>query len=134
MGSRTPHCRTVTKPRKHHPRDDLSWNTCQDLYTIVIHSLLEAALDRVKMLLKYHLGINCYSQYNKVVRLLQYVPPIVNSGDWGCVVRDMQTMIVFVFLAFNFIPQRSHHSLTLPRSRIRDSATVTISPEESRQY
>ena len=46
------------------------------------------------------------------------VPPIVNGGDWGCIVRDLETIIVLVLLAFNFIPQKSHHSLTLPRSRI----------------
>ena len=41
---------------------------------------------------------------------------------------QLETIIVLVLLAFNFIPQRSHHSLTLPRSRIRDSATVTLTP------
>ena len=38
--------------------------------------------------------------------------------------RGQETITVLVLLAFNFIPQRSHHSLTLPRSRFRDSATV----------
>ena len=56
------------------------------------------------------------------------VPPIVNGGYWGSIVSDLETTIVLVLLAFNFIPQRSHHSLTLPRSRIRDSATVTQTP------
>ena len=40
----------------------------------------------------------------------------------------LKTNIVLVLLAFNFIPQWSHHSLTLLRSRIRDSATVTLTP------
>ena len=40
--------------------------------------------------------------------------------DWGCIVRDLETIIVIVLLAFNFIPQRSHHSLTFIRSRLRD--------------
>ena len=40
--------------------------------------------------------------------------------------RDLETIIVLVLLAFNFIPQRSHHSLTLPRLWIRDSATATL--------
>ena len=31
------------------------------------------------------------------------VPPIVNVGDWGCIVRDLETIIVLVLLAFNFI-------------------------------
>ena len=52
----------------------------------------------------------------------------LNGGDWGCIVRDLETIIVLVLLAFNFIPQRSHHSLTLLRSRIRDSATATLTP------
>ena len=43
------------------------------------------------------------------------VPPIVSGGDWGYIVRDLETIIVLVLLAFNFIHQRSHHSLTLPR-------------------
>ena len=55
------------------------------------------------------------------------VPPMVNGGDWGCIVRDLETIIVLVLLAFNFIPQRSHHSPTLPRSRIRLSATSCYS-------
>ena len=56
------------------------------------------------------------------------VPPIVNMGDWGCIAGDLDTIIVLVLLAFNFIPQRSHYSLTLPRSRIRDPATATLTP------
>ena len=42
--------------------------------------------------------------------------------------RDLETIIVLVLLAFNFVSQRSHHSPTLPRSRIRDSATATLTP------
>ena len=82
------------------------------------------------MLLKSHLGIKCHSQYNKVIRLLSTVPPIVNGGDWGCIVRDLETIIVLVLIAYNFIPQRSHHSLTLPRLRFWDFATVTLTPED----
>ena len=29
------------------------------------------------------------------------VPPIVNKGDWGCIVGDLETIIVLVLLAFN---------------------------------
>ena len=50
------------------------------------------------------------------------------GGDRGCIVRDLETIIVLVLLAFNFIPQRSHHAFTLTRSRFRDSATVTRAP------
>ena len=56
------------------------------------------------------------------------VPPIANGGDWGCIESDLETIIVLVLLAIYFIPQRSHHSLTLPRSQIRDSTTVTLTP------
>ena len=58
--------------------------------------------------------------------MVSTVPPIVNAGDWGCNVRDLETIIVLVLLAFNFIPQYSQNSLTFTRSRLRDSATVTL--------
>ena len=54
------------------------------------------------------------------------VPPIVNGGDWRYIVCDLETITALVLLVFNLIPQRSHHSLTLLRSRIRNSATVTL--------
>ena len=47
------------------------------------------------------------------------------TATLGCIVCDPETIIVLVLLAFNFILQRSHHSLALPRLWIRDSATVT---------
>ena len=31
--------------------------------------------------------------------------PVVNGGDWECIVRDLKTIIVLVLLAFNFIPK-----------------------------
>ena len=42
--------------------------------------------------------------------------------------RNLETIIVLILLAFGFIPQRLHHSLTLPRSRLGDSASVTQTP------
>ena len=45
---------------------------------------------------------------------------MVNGGDLGCIVRDLKTIIVLDLLAFNFIPQSSHHSQTPPRSRFSD--------------
>ena len=80
------------------------------------------------MLLKGHLVIKCYYNIKRSSDSFSAVPPTVNGSYWGCIVRDLETIIVLVLLAFNFIPQRSHHSLTLPRSRIRDSATVTLTP------
>ena len=80
----------------------------------------------VKMLLKSHLGIKCHTQYNKVIRLHRTVLPMVNASDGGCIVHDLKTIIVLVFLAFNFTTQRSQHSLTTTRSWLRNSATVTL--------
>ena len=59
------------------------------------------------------------------------VPSKINGSGWGCIVRNLETIIVLVLLAFNFIPQRWHHSLTLPRWRIRDFATLTLTPQQS---
>ena len=42
--------------------------------------------------------------------------------------RDLETIIVLVFLTFNFIPQSSHHSQTLTRSLLNYSATATLTP------
>ena len=56
------------------------------------------------------------------------VSPIVNAGDRGYIVHDRETVIVLVLLPFNFIPERSHHSITLTRSRIGDSAIITLTP------
>ena len=60
------------------------------------------------------------------------ISTIFNGGDWGCNVRVLETIIVLILLIFNFISQRSHHSLTLPRSRFRDSATLTQGPVDGR--
>ena len=35
------------------------------------------------------------------------VPSIVNGIDTGCIVRNLETIIVFALIAFYFIPQRS---------------------------
>ena len=83
-----------TKPRKHLIRSYLSWNTSHD-------QIFEKLFWKLSK---------------------DTVPQIVNGGDWGCIVSDLETIVVLVSLEFNFIPQRSHHSLTLQRSQIRDSA------------
>ena len=55
-------------------------------------------------------------------------------GDALCIVRDLETIIVLVLLAFKFIPQMTHHSLTLLRSPIRDSAAATLTPGDGTIY
>ena len=42
--------------------------------------------------------------------------------------RDLETIIVLVLLAFSFIPHRLHHTLALFRSRFIDYETATLSP------
>ena len=116
-----------TKPQKHLPTSNLPWNTLQDFLRIHTKSLRSCSEDRAKMLLKGQLRIKCHSQYIQIIRLLQH-RSIVNGCDWGFSVHDLETIIVLVLLAFNFIPQRSHHAFTLTRSRFGDSATVTRAP------
>ena len=113
-----------TKPRKHLLRCDLSWNTLQDF--LKIPSLCKAALETEwRCFSKVIFKSNVTPKITRSSDSFSTVPPIVNWGDWGCIVRDLKTIVVLVLLAFNFIPQRSRHSLALPRSRIRDFATAT---------
>ena len=77
------------------------------------------------MLLKSRLGIKYITRSSDS---FSTVLPIVNVDDWGCIVRDLEIVVVLVVLTFNFIPQRSRHSLTFTRSRLRDSLTVTLTP------
>ena len=61
-----------TKLQKDLRRSDRSWNTCQDF--LIIKSLWAAAstVNRAEALLKGHLSIKGYPQYNKVSRLHQH--------------------------------------------------------------
>ena len=105
----------------------LSWNTRKDFHKIP--SLREAALEtKRRCFLKIILESNVTANITKSWNCFSTVPSIVNGGDWGYIVRHLETIIVLVLLTFNCIPQRSHHTLTLPRSRIRDSSTVTLTP------
>ena len=54
--------------------------------------------------------------------------PIVNVGDRGCIEHDLETIIVFVLPAFNFIPPKVTPLVTLTSSQLRDSATITLTP------
>ena len=132
LGSRAPHFRTVLQNWQ-----DKSPKASPKKRLITEHSpglpqdtkfLRNYSGNQAKMLLKCHLGRKFHSKYNKVIRLLQCSSSHSYGGDWECIVCGQETIIILVLLAFNYIPQRSHHSLTLPRSRIRDSATVTMTP------
>ena len=121
-----------TKARKYVSRSDLSWNTRQDF--LKIPSLREAALEtKRRCFSKVSLESDVTPNITRSLDSFSTVPPIVNGGDWGYIVRDLETIIVFVLLAFNLIPQKSYHSLTLMRSRIRDYATVTLAPGMAQQ-
>ena len=63
----------------------------------------------------------------KVSDSFSIVLPIVNEGELHCAWPGDYHGVSH---AFNFIPQRLHHSLTLPRSQFRDSATVTVTPRD----
>ena len=108
-----------TKHRKHLASSDLSWNTSKDF--LKIPSLWEAALETERRCFSMVIfESNVTPKITRSSDSFSTVPPIVNGGDWGYIVSDLVTIGVLVLLAFNFIPQRSHHSLTLPRSRTRD--------------
>ena len=90
--------------------------------------------NRGKMILKYNLRIKCHSQnITRPSYSFSTVPAIANGDDCGCIARDLDTIIVLALLALNFILQRSHSSLALPRSRFRDSATATLMPGDMAQ-
>ena len=101
------------KPQRRLPRRDLSLNTDQDL--LKIPSLWGAALETewscFSMII---LESNVTPNITRSSDSFSTVLPIVDGGDEGCIVRDLETIIVLILLACNFIPQRSHYLLTLP--------------------
>ena len=132
IGNRAPSCRTVLQNGQ-----DKTPKASPKKRSIMEHSpglpedtksSISCSGNQAKLHLKCHLGIKCHSQNNKVIRLLQYGPPIVNGGDWGCIVRDLETIIVLVLIVFNFIRYRAQHLLTLPWLWLRYSANVTLRP------
>ena len=129
-GSQAPHCRTVLQNglarQKHLLRSNPLWNTCQDF--LKIPSLWDAALDTERRCFsKVILKSNATQNITRSLDPFSTVLTIVNAVDLGCIVRDLETIIVLVLLTFNFIPQRSQHSLTLTRSCLRDSTKGTSS-------
>ena len=84
--------------------------------------LCEAALER-RCFSKVIVESNVTPKITRSSDSFSTVLPIDYGSYWGYIVRDLE---VLVLLASNFISQRSYHSLTLPRLRIRDSATATL--------
>ena len=67
------------------------------------------------MLLKSHFVIKCHSQSDSFI----IVPPIVKGGDWECIVRDQETIMIIVLLAFNIIHLRVTLLTNLPEVRLQ---------------
>ena len=132
IGSRTPHCRTVfqnwkDKTPKASP-DEQSFMEYSPGLPQDNKSSRSRSGNRAKMLLKVNFESNATPNISRSTDSFTTVPSMVNEGGWGCIVRNLETIIVLVLFAFNFIPQRSHQAFTLTRSRFRDSATVTRTP------
>ena len=80
----------IQKSQKHHSRSDLSWNTHQDF--LKIPSLWEAALETKQrcfsnVILESYVTPNITRSSDSFTTVL----PIVNMGDWGCIVHDLKT-------------------------------------------
>ena len=111
------------KTRKHLPRNDLSWNTLLDF--LKIPSLWEAALETKR---------RCFS--NAILES-NVTPNITRSSDssansyWGWLGMHCERPGEYHshgHIRIHFHSQRSHHSLTLQRSRISAFDTVTLTP------
>ena len=84
-----------TKPRKHPPRSNLSWNTRH--YFLKIPSLWEAALETgLRWFSKVVLESNVTPKISRSADSCSTVPPIVNEGDWGYIVRDLETILDYL--------------------------------------
>ena len=84
-----------TKPQKHPPRSDLSWNTCQDF--LKIPSLWEPALEAQrrcfsKVILESNVTPNITRSDSFSTVLI-----IVNGGGRGCIVHDLEISTLFCF-------------------------------------
>ena len=86
------------KTSKASPRCDLSWNTRQDF--LKIPSLCEAALETERRCFsKVIFEWNVTPNITRSSDSFSTVPLIVNGGDRGCTVRDLETRTVFWNLA-----------------------------------
>ena len=116
-----------TKLQKYLRRSDQSWNTCQDFF--MIPSLWAAALEiERRCFSKIILASKVTPNITRLADSFSTVPSRVNVINRGWIMRDLETIIVLVLLAFSFIPHKLHHTTTLFRSRFIDSETVSLSP------
>ena len=69
--------------------------------------------NRVKMLLKSHLGIKCYSQYNKVIRLLQH-----SSANSWCMWLGIHCALPGDYHSLSLICMEFHPSKVMPLTNL----------------
>ena len=128
--SRAPHCGTVfqngqdnTTKASHHVRLIMKYSLWLPQDTQPLES---CSVKRKEILLKGYLSMKCHTKISRCH--FRTVPPRVNGDDLDHTVPDLDTIILLVLLWFSLIPYRSHHSLTLVRSRFR--ATETLLSED----
>ena len=129
-----------TKLQKDLRRSDRSWNTCQDF--LMIPSPWAAALETERRCFsKVILASNVTPNMIRSTDSFSTVPSRVNRDNWGWTVRDLETIIVLVLLAFSFIPHRSFHTHSLFGSRFIGTVTAALPagdgpqlPKWSRQH
>ena len=109
------------KSRKHLPRRDLSLNTHQDFPSRTTRQdtlasvvrvdqfcLWEAALESKRRCFSYViLESNVTPTITRSSDSFSTVPPIVSGVGRWCIVHNLETIIILVLLAFNFVPQTS---------------------------
>ena len=117
-----------TKPRKHLPRSDLSWNTRQDFK---IPSLWEATQETNRRCFsKVILESNVTPNIPRSSDSFSTVPSIVNVGDLGCIVNAIispffimpqsklicnltSTQLIFQPCSIAFYPSIHYHALRI---------------------
>ena len=94
-----------TKPRNHLPRSHLSWSTRQDF--LKIPSPWEAALETERRCFS-----NVIFESNVTPNIIRSsdsfstVPPIVNGGDWGYIVRNLEIIRCLGLTRIQFHPPK----------------------------
>ena len=123
IGSRSPHCSTLKRagqnPETNYPASiyhQIPTKT-SSRYQAFQQLLWKPSEDASQKTFWNHMSLPIY--HRRQTPLAQFRQWLMRvTGGW--IVRDMETIILLVFLAFGFISQRSHQSLTLTRSLFRD--------------
>ena len=107
-----------TEPRKNLRKNDLSWNTRHDFLKIPVFETLfwKPSEDPSQRASRNQKSLRIWQGHQTPSEQLRMHCALCTMH---CIVRDLEIVIVIVSLKINFIPQRS---------RIADSATVTLKP------